>query len=235
MTIELNKGISIKEARNAIDKLISDGNLIITLVEWRNYEKISMWQIAIEAEIKRLFLNPQDVLANLFEKGGFENPDLARYPLTSLISNSIDEFENINRKNRDLIYWQVKKLSDIKNQIQKEKEVKAQVLTDILLIQLRKCKLSINRNTGDIELNGIKNNLNPESQEFKVLCKLAISKDYKATYKDLLGDDPTKPNKRNLSFTIRNIKEALSILPKSKAKNKDIIGNMKKHGYRLLT
>jgi hypothetical protein len=232
MTIKLNKGILKKEAGNAIDKLISDGNSITSLGDWRDYEKVSMWKADVGFEIKRLFLNHQDILASFFEKGGFESPDS---PLSTLSIADIEpgESNKISRRNRDLIHYQIKELCDIKNQIQEE-ETKTQVSSNIFSIQLKKCKLHINRNTGDVELNGIKNNFNPESQEFKVLCKLAISKDYKATYEDLLGNNPTKPNKRNLSFTIRNIKETLDILPKRTAKNKDIIGNIKNHGYRLL-
>lgn len=110
---------------------------------------------------------------------------------------------------------------------------KLQPSSDLLSAQFGKNKLKINLNTGIVELNASRNTLNPEGQEFKALAKLMTSKDYKATYKELLGDNPTKVSKRNLTFTIRNLKEALGILPEKNAQNKDIIKNIKNHGYML--
>lgn len=116
---------------------------------------------------------------------------------------------------------------------QSKKNEKQQPSTDLLFIQLGKHKLEANKNTGAIKLNKCSKNLNPESQEFKTLIKLMTNKDYKATYKELLGDNPTKVNKRNLTFIIRNLKEVLGILPAKNAKNKDIIKNIKNHGYMI--
>lgn len=114
-------------------------------------------------------------------------------------------------------------------------ENKKEIQNDIISIQLRKNQIKIDKNTGDIELNKVKTNLNPGSKEFNVLMKLVTNKNYLAIYKDLLGDNPTKTNKRNLSFTIRNLKEVLGILPIKTSKNKDIIKNIKKYGYKLIT
>lgn len=119
--------------------------------------------------------------------------------------------------------------------LQTEKEKDHQSTNEVLSILLKKRRLLINRRSGAVSLGRIKSKINPESQEFKILLKLATSKNYIATYKDLLGNNPTKSNKRNLSFTIRNIKENLCILPKEKAQNKDIIKNIKNYGYCLIT
>lgn len=105
------------------------------------------------------------------------------------------------------------------------------ILNNCLIVKFKKNKLTINKNTGIVILNKFESKMNPGSQEFNILIKLAGSQDYKATYEDLLGNSPTKVNKRNLSFTIRNIKKCLGILPRKSAKNKDIIKNIKKHGY----
>lgn len=106
---------------------------------------------------------------------------------------------------------------------------------DVMSITLKDSKLIINKHTGKIKLNDIGNILNPESQEFKTLTKLAGSRHYMATYDDLIKGIPNKTDKRNLGFVIRNIKNALGILPKKTAKNKDIFRNVKKYGYRLIT
>lgn len=107
--------------------------------------------------------------------------------------------------------------------------------SNLLSVKLKNASLIINKNSGDIQLNNFKSNLNPESQEFKFLFRLATSQDYKASYADLLGENPTKTGIRNLTFVVRNLKTNMGILPEKSAENKDIIGNIKKHGYRLIT
>jgi DNA-binding response OmpR family regulator len=119
----------------------------------------------------------------------------------------------------------------VTEKIQAEKE--QQQSSDFLLVQLAKQRLEANYNTGTVKLNKFSRRLNPESQEFKILIKLMTSKDHKATYEELLGDNPTKNSKRNLTFSIRNLKKALGILPEKDAPNQDIIKNIKKHGYML--
>ena len=104
-----------------------------------------------------------------------------------------------------------------------------------LSAQLKHGLLTLNESTGLVQLNEVKDNINPQSQEFIVLRKLMSSEEYLATYADLLGDKPSKDDKRNLGFVIRNIKEILGILPKEKSKNIDCIKNIKGHGYKLIT
>lgn len=95
--------------------------------------------------------------------------------------------------------------------------------------------LTLNRHTGRVCLNKHTNDLNPESQEFKNLLRLMENKNHQITYKEILGETISKANKRNLAFVVRNLKEALGILPKKGAKNKDCIKNTKGHGYKLIT
>lgn len=104
----------------------------------------------------------------------------------------------------------------------------------VLSIRLRNGTLSIRKDTGWVKLNDVEKDLNPEGQDFKVLFKLVTNKNHIATYKDLIGNTPTKTNKRLLSFVLRNLKEALGILPKKTAKNQEIIANIKGRGYKLL-
>jgi len=157
------------------------------------------------------------------------------------------KIENKERLDNETIYY-LKILPkfetiylDHKNLIAKNKEEKIQgyedkyqPTNDPLSIRLRNCQLKINENTGDVKLNKFKATLNPKSEEFRILIKLATNKDHMATYKDLLGDNTSKVNKRNLSFVIRNLKKDLGILPIKNAKNKDIIKNIKKYGYRII-
>jgi len=117
--------------------------------------------------------------------------------------------------------------------VQKTTE-KKETEPDILSIQLKSGLLTLNKDTGLVRLNDFETSINPSSQEFKVLLKLMSNKNYQATYKDLLGENVSKVNKRILSFVIRNIKKNLGILPTKKAKNKDIIKNIKNYGYRLI-
>jgi hypothetical protein len=124
----------------------------------------------------------------------------------------------------------IKKVSSNNTQKQTRKEEKS-----LLKIKLKGCILLINEKTGEIKLNKNKKNINPKSKEFKVLYTLATNNNYLATYEDLLGEKPSKVNKRNLSFTVRNLRNFLGILPKKKAINKDIIKNIKNYGYSLIT
>jgi flagellar biosynthesis regulator FlaF len=89
--------------------------------------------------------------------------------------------------------------------------------------------------TAAVRLNEVEAIFNPKSQEFETLLKLATAKNHQVTYTDILGESVSKTTKRNLTFVIRNIKEVLGILPAKKAKNKDIIKNIKGLGYKLIT
>ena len=97
----------------------------------------------------------------------------------------------------------------------------------ILSAQLKHGLLTLNESTGLVEFNEVKNNINPQGQEFRTILKLITNGDYLATYTDLLGENYSKDAKRNLGFTIRNIKETLGILPKSKQKTKTVFKTLK--------
>ena len=104
---------------------------------------------------------------------------------------------------------------------------------DLVSITIGTNTLSIDKVTATVRLNTVQAIFNPKSQEFAALLKLATAKGNQITYADILGESVSKTTKRNLTFVIRNIKEALGILPAKKAKNKDIIKNIKGVGYKL--
>lgn len=93
--------------------------------------------------------------------------------------------------------------------------------------------LQLNAETGFASLNKVTCELNPSSKEFKILKMLMESKNHQATYAELLGGNPSKPNRRLLTFSIRTLKQGLGILPTIKRNNKDIFENIKGFGYRL--
>lgn len=105
-----------------------------------------------------------------------------------------------------------------------KKQVRSQ---DIVTIKNESINLSLNTKNGDALYNTQKGNLNPQSQEFKVLYKLLTDDNHVATYDDLLGPNASINSKRKLTFVIRNLKESLGILSKKGVKNKDIIKNVK--------
>lgn len=107
--------------------------------------------------------------------------------------------------------------------------------TDVITIEIGTNTLSIDKVTAAVRLNEVEAIFNPKSQEFETLLKLATAKNHQVTYTDILGESVSKTTKRNLTFVIRNIKEVLGILPAKKAKNKDIIKNIKGLGYKLIT
>jgi DNA-binding response OmpR family regulator len=104
---------------------------------------------------------------------------------------------------------------------------------DLITLNLGNNMLSINKQTGMVQLNDVESVLNPKSQELEVILKLATGKNHQIAYSDILGESISKTTKRNLTFVVRNLKEALGILPVKKAKNKDIIKNIKGVGYKL--
>jgi hypothetical protein len=104
---------------------------------------------------------------------------------------------------------------------------------DLISVTIGTNTLSIDKVTATVRLNTVQAIFNPKSQEFATLLKLATAKNNQVIYADILGESVTKTTKRNLTFVIRNIKEALGILPAKKAKNKDIIKNIKGVGYKL--
>lgn len=107
--------------------------------------------------------------------------------------------------------------------------------SDILEVKLADGSiLTLNKATGSTRLNATPTQLNPESREYNLLAKLMTAKNHKIAYKDILPDN-SKSTRRNLTFVVRNLKTGLGILPKEKAQNKDIIRNIKSHGYQLIT
>ena len=125
------------------------------------------------------------------------------------------DFANIDEKGAFVV------LKDIENENTEE-------------VSLKNGILYLNKNTGLVKLNEFENVFNPTSEEFRIIYSLFNNKDNSATYKQLLGDKNSKSNIRQLGFKIRNIKKFLGILPAKKAKNKDIIGNIKGYGYKLI-
>ena len=105
--------------------------------------------------------------------------------------------------------------------------------SDLISLKLSDNTLTINKQTGMVRLNKVETILNPKSQELDTILKLATAKNYQLTYADILGDSVSKTTKRNLTFVIRNLKQALGILPTNQAKNKDIMKNIKGLGYKL--
>ena len=93
----------------------------------------------------------------------------------------------------------------------------------------------INADTGLIRLNKVEKTLNITGKEFRVILTLANNDNNQATYSELINGEDTKSKKRSLAFAIRNLKKYLGILPKKRSKNKDIIKNIKKYGYKLIT
>jgi hypothetical protein len=105
---------------------------------------------------------------------------------------------------------------------------------DELVVQTQHGPLTLNKRTGDFEYGTVKGNLNPTSQEHKVLLKLMTSKSFQAPYTELVAGTVSKPSKMNLTYVVRNLKEALGILPVATAVNQDIIRNVKNLAYKLL-
>jgi DNA-binding response OmpR family regulator len=95
--------------------------------------------------------------------------------------------------------------------------------------------ISINLTSGRVKLNNIEKNLNPTSREFLFLRRLIENQDKTTTYDVLLTGDVTKAAKMRLTHIVKKAKVALGILPKEKPQNKDIIENIKRVGYRLIT
>jgi hypothetical protein len=112
-------------------------------------------------------------------------------------------------------------------------EAPSSKISDTLSVQLKDGQLTLNTKSGSVKLNNVEASLNPTGHEFRILYKLMANPNYLATYNDLLDNNPSKVNKRNLAFAIRNLKKILGILPAEQSQNKDCIKNMKGHGYKL--
>lgn len=101
-------------------------------------------------------------------------------------------------------------------------------------VPLRTGHLIINQDTGGVKLKKINENINPISEEFKILLKLARNLNKQCKYEELINGNVTVDSKRALTFRIRNLKKILGILPAKKRKNKDFFKNIKGFGYRLV-
>ena len=101
--------------------------------------------------------------------------------------------------------------------------------------------LTLNLVNGDFHLGDLSGTFNTVTQEFRVLAKLYMSKDYRVPYLELIQcirsgtERVTKPDKADLAVVIRNIKEQLGILPVAKRINQDIFKNDPQFGYRLIS
>jgi len=97
--------------------------------------------------------------------------------------------------------------------------------------------LIFNPKSGSVKLGKYQpeDNLNPKSQEAKLLKSMMTDEDYLATYEQLLNNNVSKSKTRELTFVARNLKKSLGILPRESAKNQDCIKNVRQTGYRLIT
>lgn len=156
--------------------------------------------------------------------------DQASFPATEqvLVLKKLEQEElisNLNVIGKAVSFWVISTFANYVHENKTDSDVvTAEIGTDIL---------SINTHTGTIRLNNVEASLNPKSQEFETILKLIKAKNHQITYADVLGQSVSKTTKRNLTFVIRNLKEALRILPTKTAKNKDIIKNIKGVGYKL--
>jgi len=160
----------------------------------------------------------------------FQLKDQPSFPATEqiLVLKKLEQeklIDNLNVIGKAVSFWVI---STFGNYVHENKAD-----SDVATAEIGTDTLSINTHTGAVRLNNVEASLNPKSQEFETILKLTKAKNYQITYVDILGESVSKTTKRNLTFVIRNLKEALKILPTKTAKNKDIIKNIKGLGYKL--
>lgn len=107
--------------------------------------------------------------------------------------------------------------------------------TPVLKVELKAGTLSLNELTGDVSLNERKATFTPKGRQYKFLHTLMTSKDYQANYADLITGENTKDKRRDMGFVLKEMKEALGILPQSKKENEEIFQNIRGFAYRLIT
>ena len=96
--------------------------------------------------------------------------------------------------------------------------------------------IRLNYATGDFSYREISGNLNPSSQEYKVLETLLNSPDFQATYLTLIRSyrrqvaDASKSQKNDLYKVINNLKKHFDSTPEDES----FIHNVKNVGYRLV-
>lgn len=172
--------------------------------------------------------NEFSILKNLEKDGAIK----IQNPEGELIDTGHKVFYITLKPDFDKIYKKINE--NIEESIDRKNEKRGDE-SEIIRVETKHGTLVLNKSTGDVKLKNSGTKLNPISKEFKIIFALMTNPNHQATYKELIGENPSKDNKRNLTFTVRNIKEVLCILPKDSARNKDCILNVKRYGYRLDT
>jgi|GEM_PF-3217677 len=221
--------------------VVLDDGFIFTVQEFKNF--IAKNKLPKEMFKQTSFYSIEESLKYLKEmdirdvSGHIINPPL---PLLNYISNKEKTGFKIQNSRTEYLENTINYieglLSPNKSITVPNKEVKINEInkTNNITFKLNSGLLTLNKNTGWVKLDKTENELNPKSKEFQVLLKLITSNDGQATYGELLGDDYNiKPNRRLLTFTIRNLKHKLGILPEKNQENENIIHNVSGVGYRL--
>lgn len=162
-------------------------------------------------------------------KGGLEYGDKNSKESRGLIKVISLELDEKLKHLRELARQENTKVSKM-NEVTKTTEQKQRIE-----IVVYGGTLIVDESTGFVKLNKVGDTLNLAGKEFKAILTLAKNDGHQATYTELIEGEDTKTQRRNLGFSIRNLKETLGILPKNESKNKDIIKNIKKYGYKLIT
>ena len=103
--------------------------------------------------------------------------------------------------------------------------------TDLVKSNLKSGSLVANTKTGEVVLNNVTTTLNPKGKQFKFLLKLMNAQYYQLSYEELIEGTPSGPNKRNLTFIVRDLKKLLGI---NDSRNENIFENIKNYGYKLI-
>ena len=110
--------------------------------------------------------------------------------------------------------------------------------SSILKVKTKGGILAMDEKRGSISLKKVNATVHPNRQEMRALSLLMKQEGHQFTYAEFfkkeIGTDIKDPERRKLSFIIRNLKKILGMLPAKKAKNKNIIKNLKNVGYQLI-
>ena len=122
--------------------------------------------------------------------------------------------------------------------LQNNTSISNELDSDNTVIQIGENLFKFNFHTGDFLLNKTRGNFVPKGQEYNFMQKLLVSKQYQATYAELItavwnGKECSKSSKSDLSLLLKKVKNKLKILPADKSINADIFKNLKGSGYRL--
>lgn len=116
-----------------------------------------------------------------------------------------------------------------------EKDIKkVEKEKNILSVETIGGALSIDSKNGIVIYDGICKEYSLLSKNFILINKLITSKDYSVSYVQILNSNANKDSKRQFSFTLRNLKEDLGILPKSKTSKKDFLETVRGYGVKIL-